>query len=82
MSEGVALCRLSMYDFAFDFLKLSLERAIWRSLEGRERSKQGILVEHDDSSTGMRAIPQWRNGEYFGNSLETQTDQNASSSLL
>ena len=44
ISEGVALCRLSMYDFALDFLKLSLEHAIWSSLEGRERSKQGILV--------------------------------------
>ena len=39
MSEGVALCRLTMYDLAVDFLKLSLECAILMSLEGRERSK-------------------------------------------
>ena len=45
MSEGVALCYLSMYDLALDFLKLSLECVILMSLEGRERSKQGILVQ-------------------------------------
>ena len=36
MSEGVALCRLSMYDLALDFLNLSLECGIFMSLEERE----------------------------------------------
>ena len=33
-----------MYDLALDFLKLSLECPILMGLEGREISKQGILV--------------------------------------
>ena len=36
---------------------------------------------YDDSSSWIRAIPQWRNGKYFGNSVRTQTVQNASSSF-
>ena len=41
MSEGVALCSLSIRDFAFDFLNLLLEHTIWRRLESWEKSRLG-----------------------------------------
>ena len=62
MSEGVALCHLSMYDLALDFLKLSLEGAILMSLEGQERSKQGILVQiwqFINKDVGDTAVEEW-----------------------
>ena len=63
MSEGVALCRLSMYDLAFDFLKLSLECAILMSLEGRERYNEGILVwiwRFINRDAGNTPVVEWR----------------------
>jgi len=81
-----------MYDFAFDFLKLSLERAISRSLDGRE----SIGFDEAETNCGIArilGILQLRQLDIYSsrtsdrdlsssNSLRTQTVQKASSSLV